>query len=196
MEAGMSLREVEKESGVRRSEIQRLEAGSQDFRLISFLKLCAALGLPPASILDQAVSCSRPYYIERVKGDPQFSREIVSRKIPARSMYERRFASAIGSLAAPAAHLLRCSSPTVIAAYAKYPRPELQASFVKFSQKLAFEIEPLDRLSLIKGIRAAPIDTLRLLGLLDEGYITEALSSCKKGTPWTPFVLLPDAVPR
>lgn len=191
LSAGLSLREIESESGVARSEIQRLESGSQDFRLVSFLKLCAALGLPPSSVLDQVITCDPNYYAALVALDPFFKAELADVSIEAGSQKAELYSLYIGSLAAAAAQLLRCSNPPLRASLARYPNGKMQAAYIDFSRKIDFEMEQLDRLGIIRALKGSPISELKNQGLWNKEYLLAPLDKVKKTTRHPIWILFP-----
>src|SRR5713101_10199907 len=69
---GLSLRELERQTGVSDSEIHKVETGNQECRLSSFIKLCSALGVPCGLVLDQVISSSFAYFAKIVPTDPVF----------------------------------------------------------------------------------------------------------------------------
>ena len=124
MAANLSLRDLERASGVSNSEISKVEAGKQQCRLESFIRICSALGIPCGEAIDFA-TWGNPnfYFLQVVKPAFLFSR------------LERQWKSELlqpnlAILASFTAHLILCSNPVKMASLATYPCDEIRNVFL------------------------------------------------------------------
>jgi transcriptional regulator with XRE-family HTH domain len=171
LRAGFSLRDLEKRSGVSDSEIFQVESGSQECRLASFVRICAALGIPCGHVLDNVVSSNFAPYFKKIMENPSIERltgdgcEVVRKPL----------ALILAMMASFAAHLVRCSRPSDRAKSTDYPSDQIKASFLQFASSLESEEAPLERLSILKALSDDPIAEMSRLALLDVKAIKSLL---------------------
>lgn len=159
MRAGLSLRELEKRSGVSDSEIHKIETGSQECRLSSFIKVCAAIGIPGGLVLDQVVSSSMAYFHPIVEKDSTLE-SFINAHWKVNSFGKRALTGQIACLCSVAAHLLRCADATRKAASFQYPDPHTERVFVDFGRTVDETSEGLERLSILAALEQSPLAEL------------------------------------
>jgi len=157
--AGLSLRELEKQSAVSDSEIHKIETGNQECRLSSFIKVCAALGLPGGLVLDQVVSSSMAYFHPIVEKDPTLE-SFIKGHWKVNSFGKRALTDQIACICSVAAHLLRCSDPKRKAASFQYPDPHTEKAFIAFAHTVDETSEGLERLSILAALVRGPLAEL------------------------------------
>jgi transcriptional regulator with XRE-family HTH domain len=157
------------------SEISKVETGSQDCRLETFIRLSQALGRPPAEVLDEVFHfASIPNeFAEIVSRDEEFAvlvtqYEVRPNKVPL-------FAAFIGAWCNHVDTLTRCSNAErewrrVTPQIAAIREPMLR--FAKFADS---SLTPKSRTELQRDLRIRPISQLRNLGLLDEAALHQCV---------------------
>ena len=169
-EAGLTLRALEAKSGVANSEISRLESGIQDCRLLSFIKIAAALGLPACPVIDLALFVDAMSYEPAICANPRFKEMVKALKLQGDipSFY-------VAVVAAFAAQLLISSKPTAVVIDMAYPTEDLREAFERFANSVESGMKAQDRLALLLKLRENPLDALiekklMSLSLLDDVY--------------------------
>lgn len=178
--AGMSLRDLEKRAEVSDSEIHKIEAGNQQCRLSSFVRVCAALGLPGGLVLDQIVSSSFAYFTKRVFTDRDLPRILDTYSVSPSTFAERVIVDQLGSICSVAAHLVRCSNATRKARALDYPAEDLKRAFVQFAQRIDNTSEGLERISIVSGLETTPIRELEQHGLMYSAFLSDLVEQAKR----------------
>lgn len=127
----MTLRDLERASGVSNSEISKIESGSQDCRLESFVKISIALGIPFGRLLDDLVLPDFPGYSDRILTETLLL-DVTASCVELRPA----FALNMGMIAAWAAHLIQCGHPILRARRVVYYSEALYRSFESFARFL------------------------------------------------------------
>jgi len=174
--AGVSQRYIEVVTGVAHSEISKVEKGSQDCRLDSLVRFCAALGVSTGYVLDQVVAANPLYYAARIKHDPRFQ-DLVSDHPGMAAMLTFNLAV----IAAFAAHLIRCHRPTERAETIDYPDEGLRLVFVKYAKQVEGLSGPADKLRLLEAWKERPVDTLSRFGFLEMNLVLKVLAALTSG---------------
>ncbi|SRR6266542_1885488 len=165
----LSLRDLERQTGVSDSEIHKVETGDQECRLSSFVKICAALGIPPGLVLDEVVSSSFAFFEERARDDPTF-KEFCAKVGAGR---EEGLAAQIGAFCSIAAQLLRSSNATRKAESLRYPTDSVRKAFYEFAAFVDGTASGLERSNISKMLRRSPVAELRKRGLLDRPFFED-----------------------
>ncbi len=163
--AGMSLRELEKASGVTDSEIYKIEAGLQDSRLDSFVRICAALGVKVGQMIDDAVLPNMNHYMEPIERAGT-AKDFCKSLGVSDGGVEALVASLLGSYAAFIHHLLIASDPVRLSLDASYPSTDFAVRCQSFATR-ATAMEPLDKISMLRALRSNPGLELSNQKLLD-----------------------------
>jgi transcriptional regulator with XRE-family HTH domain len=179
LETGLSLRELERKTGVSDSEIYKIETGDQECRLSSFIKVCAALGVPGGLVLDQVVSSSMAYFFPLVANDPDFASFAASRWT-LNNFARHAVIDQIACLCSVAAHLLRCSDATRKAQSLRYPGPDTEKAFVAFGQLVDATSEGLERLSILAALERTPITELHRHNLICTPLLQDVVKKAKR----------------
>lgn len=166
---GLSLRQLEGQTGVSDSEIHKIETGSQECRLSSFIRISAALGIPPGLVLDQVISSSFAVFAGRIEGDPQF-KELCEIRWKCDPALSEALTTQLANFCSVAAHLLRCSNATRKAESFNYPSDALRKAFLSFAAFADGVGSGLERANVLRMLQRAPIGELRNRGLLDLGF--------------------------
>lgn len=174
--AGFSIRKLEEFSGVSNSEISRVENGSQECRLESFVRICAALGIPCGQILDQVVFGQPQLYEEKIAAQPAVVK-LLDRLKELGPLYLAN----MGIIASFAAHLIRCNRPADMARAVDYPDEGLRTVFLKFADLVELVRTPGDRLKLLELLRDNPLAVLMHYGLCDSEVVTRTLKALAEG---------------
>lgn len=169
--SGTSLVELEARSGVSDSEISRVEQGSQSFRLESFIRICAALGLPAGYALEHAVVFNPEPFEGKIKSHPLTPAICNNNKA-----VEDVFVKGMAGFAAFAAQLVSCSRPKDKASIVRYPDHQIEQRFIDFGYYLETSLPPEKRLSILLDLKKRPMDTLMGLRLISESLLRELVS--------------------
>jgi len=179
--AGVTLRELESRSGVNNSEIARLEAGIQDCRLDSFIRICAALGAPSGSLLDVIILVDPEPYVRAIETDTAFAKSVEKHGLEAGT------ASFLASvLAGLAAQLAISSKPTVAAIDIAYPNDEVRHAFICFAESLEYGATAKDRLAMLEKLKATPVEALKEMRLFADELFIRFYQSVKEGASTSP----------
>ena len=177
VKAGLSLRQLENRCGVNNSEIYKIEAGSQECRLESFIRICASLGLPAGVLLDEVVSSDFGFYQDRMASAPLMVK--LTERFPELRDY---VAASFAVVAAWSAHLLRSARPVLKAGGVAYPADSMRTAFVRFAEQVEKLNDSEGRRALLDALAADPLAELFRLKLLNvelmQDYI-KALVSAK-----------------
>lgn len=186
LQRGLSLRELEALSGVSNSEISKVESWRQDCRFESFVRLCAALGIPPGRILDDSSFSNVGVFHRCLLADPDFNAIVTELRA---DKYREPLALNLASACTFAAILLRCSCALRRASAATYPNVEMKSAYAAFAARLDAADDHLERSGIIDALLSHPISELRNQGLISRPWLT-ALAQPKKVRPtvWTPYV--------
>jgi transcriptional regulator with XRE-family HTH domain len=179
--SGVSLRELEARSGVSNSEISKIESGSQACRLESFVRLCAALGVPCGYILDHVIVFDFAAYYPQIKGHPAFQ-SMFKDYVPIQSV----LAANIAVFAAVASQLVLSTRPSVKAASIEYPHSDIRQAFLAFARALDKSIPPSERVTLLKVLQSDPWDTLITFRLLDSPLLFKLIEFMNSGASTNP----------
>ncbi len=167
---GISLREMEKRSGVTDSEIHKIETAQQECRLESLVSICAALGVPPGRVLDDAFTANTGLFNQCISADAGFPRLLEEYKMTD-SAERRDVPMILAQFCAVAAYLIRCAAPIRAARFLDFPSDSINAHFLRFSEHLDRMGDGLERLSILESLMTTPISTLRNLGLFPDEYL-------------------------
>lgn len=178
-----SLRELQARSGVSDSEISRIEKGGQDCRLESFIRICAALGLPAGFILDNAVAFALTSFETGVKDHPLIL-EIANKNKGLIDVLSQN----VSAFAAFAAKLLISSRPLENAAAPRYFNRELEARFIDLGHYLDDYVPPQKRLAFLLALKARPVDTLAELRLISSAILRELAEPLLLGKTTNPVL--------
>jgi transcriptional regulator with XRE-family HTH domain len=187
VEAGYSLRQLEQVSGVSDSEISKVESGSQDCRLESFVRVSAALGLPAGHLIDSVVTGDLLYFYPLVVQSAAF-KQLPKKPVGA----EHILGYNLASCASFYAHLIRCSRPERLAQLVVYPSKSLHQLFLASAASL--ETWPRHkRISTIKALRENPMSALSGIGVLDIDFAGDVIlalmnESWSKPDWWEPVL--------
>lgn len=162
----MSLRELERRSGVNNSEIFKIESGEQDCRLESFLKISAALGIPWGRTLDDVIFTSHLPFADQIQKEPALRR--FQEKFPEGL---KQIALNIGMLAAWAAHLIYCGHPVMRARRVFYYSALLRDGFLTLAVLLDQLNDYGARREMIRELSAAPFRCLLAWNVLNDGVL-------------------------
>lgn len=179
--AGLSLRALESKSGVPNSEISKIEAGSQDCRLYSFIRIASALGVPAGATIDMILTVDALLYEPAIQADPTFGDMVRPLKTTASTA---SFLSAV--LAAFAAQLAISSKPTLVVIDIAYPNAEIRDAFVRFAEAVENGMKVEDRMALLVKLKGSPLQTLKELGLLTADLFKRFHDSVEAGTSTNP----------
>jgi transcriptional regulator with XRE-family HTH domain len=150
-----SLRELEARCGISDSELLRIETGSQECGLESFIRICAAMGIPWGEVLDNTVQADFVAYREAVVASFVFQKMA--------SKHEKQAVQLsfnVAMMAAFAAHLCRCSRPADRAKATVFPTAGIRAAFCRFSDRLDKNFTGRDRLSALTVERVSILSAL------------------------------------
>ena len=160
-ERGLSLRELERLSGVNDSDIHKIETEGQDCRLDSFIRLCAALGVPWGMILDDLITSRPSFFSKLLAVDADFLK--ILDEIGAPLTVEREYLkSQMASCCCVFAHLLRCSNPTRKAMLLEYPDPKLKESFLRFADDWTHRVDHVERTNVLSALKRSPLNELSI----------------------------------
>jgi transcriptional regulator with XRE-family HTH domain len=164
---GLSLRDLERKSGVSDSEIFNIESGDQECRLSSLVKLCAALGVPTGIVLDQVVSSNFMHFWEHVSQDVALSR-LTRRWLRRNPMVDHGIETQLAIFCSVVADLLRCSNAFKKAHSFTYPKDgdELRKAFEDFARRLDSLDDPLGRSSILTALNKEPVRELEIQRVL------------------------------
>ena len=178
---GVSLRELERRSAVSNSEISKLEMGSQDCRLESFVRISAALGIPSGRLLDAVLFVDFAAYQKQIGDHPAFQ------KLTARhaDLVELLGAN-IAIIAAFAVQLVLCSRPADVASSVEYPTASLREAFLRFAQGLHDAEVGYDRSRLLRQFDEHPIETLAVFKLFEWTNLEELFGALLAGGSTNP----------
>ncbi len=198
LRAGLSLRALEEISGISHTEIHKVEGGEQDCRMETFTRLCIAVGLQPATIIDCVFTSDFSFFTKQLLAEPRFDELAVSNGIET-FILQRYLASYLSCVCAVASHLARCSNPRKLAQEIDYPTEELKRSFLQFADRWSSERESLERLRVNENLRRNPVFELMNQQIEFHSYLTDCAQALKAGQTkkpkplWVPFV--PPLVP-
>ena len=177
----MTLRALEARSGVSNSEISKVEKGSQACRLESFIRICAALGLPAGYILDHAVVFNSAAFESGIRSDPMMQGIYAKNKT-----IEQIMVQTVAVFAAFASQLILCSQPVKKASMVRYLHSEIEKRFVEFGYFLDGYIPPERRLSILLSLKERTVDALLRQKLVTAPILRELAQSFlddKKANP-------------
>ncbi|MBI2928048.1 MAG: helix-turn-helix transcriptional regulator [Verrucomicrobia bacterium] len=164
LEAGLSLRDVERISGVNNSEIYMIEAGRQDARLDSFNRISSALGLPPGWAIDDTLWSKASFYMSALLKDPEFL-ALAAEMGGAELGPTEGLAAVLGNCCALAAQLARACAPRRFAARIRYPSEKVQDAFNAFAEQMDGTQTFAARAAILAGLRHRPLAELKAHGL-------------------------------
>lgn len=182
--SGMTLRALEARSGVSNSEISKVEKGSQACRLESFIRICAALGLPAGYILDHAVVFNSAAFEAGIRSDPMMQGICAENKA-----IEQIMVQTVAVFAAFASQLVLCSQPVKKASMVRYLHGEIEKRFVEFGYFLDGNVPPERRLSILLSLKEQTVDALLRQKLVTVPILREVAQSFlddKKANPAIP----------
>ncbi|MGB9475502.1 MAG: helix-turn-helix transcriptional regulator, partial [Candidatus Udaeobacter sp.] len=167
---GLSLRELERQTGISDSEIHKLEVGNQECRLSSFIRICSGLGIPPGLALDQVILSSYSFFIPRIRSDPGFKHLCRKRwkHYPGRW---KGLAVQLGMFCSTAAHLLRCADATGRAQSFLYPTNAVRKAFTQFAASVDQTNSGLERANTLNALKRQPTAELKTRGLLELRFL-------------------------
>ncbi len=171
---GLSLRELEANSGVSDSEIYKVERGEQECRLESFIKITTALGVPPGWLIDDVIRTNDGIFAEAIKGDALFASLLVEMKVTDATA-KQEIAILLSKFCQVVAFLLRCSNPARAAEFIRHQTPANRAAMVSFAARLNTLEGGAERLTVLGGLMRHPLTELRRLGLLPDSYLRRYL---------------------
>lgn len=176
--AGFSIRELEKRSGIINSEISRIEMGTQECRLESFVRLCWALGIPCGMILDQITFNDLTAQEKKMAAHPALAQLLKNDDVigPVLSLN-------MAAIASFAKHLIGCSRPVDRASAVAYPDDELRSVFIKFANTVDGIKSPSNRRKLQEQLEENPVATLGYFGLCDIEILKRVVSTLVMGKP-------------
>lgn len=195
-DAGLSLRDVENISQVSNSEISKVETDSQDCRLESFVRVCAALGVQCGVLLDQTIAINFVNYERRLVN--QAGSTLAGGDV------KEITAVNLATFASFFEHLLLCSRPLDRVRGVIYPHVSLQNIFLEIGESLERIKGSQTRFELLTLLKKTPLQVLERFGLLDTQLMMDVIAGLvadagkdsekklalgiKKGVPvWSPY---------
>lgn len=163
--SGLTLRALAARAGLSHSEISKVESGSQDCRLESFIRICTALGLPPGDVLDESVLFSSEPFVKGIKRHP-LTAEIGNKDKNAGVI----FAAEMATWAAFIAQLLVCSHPVKKASGIMYPDSDVDRHFLEFAFFLE-NLHPEKRLAILLALKEDPLQTLLEYRVMPKSFL-------------------------
>lgn len=190
---GLSLRDLEKATGISHSEIHKIESGRQDCRLSSFVEICVALGIPAGHVLDDSFSVSFSRFQAGVEADPQFVK--MFNDLGLAGVCKHSFFSIhIASVCAFAAYMVRCSFAGRVAKRTIYPSEDVSSAFTAFAHRLDELAAQLERAGIAKSLDTTPVFELQNQLLLPDSFLAGIASAikanAKKSAP-SPYRIVP-----
>lgn len=173
-QSGLSLREVQALSGIKNSEISKIEHGQQDCRLETFFKLVTALGLNPGHVLDDLITTTFFQFQLALQSDAEFEawcRRHNKWPYPS-GFFDVPLVTQVASYASVAAQIVRCSDPVRLAVRLQYPDESTRLAFVRFAEKLTGVVRPRERQAMLRSLQTRPFGALKELGV----FVEESLS--------------------
>ncbi|HZM02580.1 MAG TPA: helix-turn-helix transcriptional regulator [Candidatus Saccharimonadales bacterium] len=185
MDRGYSQLKLGELTGVTTSEIHRIEAGQQECRIETLLKLCGPLGTTPGWILDMALLSNISWFYHRIVADEDFKRLAIKLHVGDGSA---RVLACAGTLAAI---LVRASMPEKRVALESFPQDEWKRVFFAFAARLAeMNGDSTERATILHNLLACPVAELGRQGLIVE----EVLKRQAKGKKGEGFMWFPSDV--
>jgi transcriptional regulator with XRE-family HTH domain len=200
---GFSQRDLGATTDIAQSEIQKIEAGKQECRLSTFVKLCAELGVPGGWMLDLMMVSNVGLFYRVVKADKTFGLLMKAMEIEDSSLKDT-MAMHLGQSCVLAAILLRCSAPIRRAAVVPYPTEDLQRRYLAFAKQIEEKFSPVERATTLYPLREFPMTQLHNLDLLSretlalkrEHFFLPKSDKRKRTFAWDPAVLTFDDVAK
>jgi transcriptional regulator with XRE-family HTH domain len=174
--AGVSQRYIEVVTGISNSEISKVENGSQECRLESFVRMCAALGVSCGEVLDRVLVANPLPYEQKIKRSPHFQK--LAKDHPETTPI---LTLNLAVFSCFAAHLIRCSRPIELAKSTDYPDESVGLLFVKYAEFIETISKPADRLKLLEAWRDLPVEMLAQCGFLETGLVSKVLMALLAG---------------
>lgn len=174
-----SLRDLEDKCGVSDSELLRIETGAQECGLESFVRICAALGVPWGEVLDNVVQANFSTYRDTVNSSAVFQKLVKHEKNAVGLSFS------VAQIAAFAAHLARCSRPRDRARGATYPSPAIRAAFCSYAERLdktfvvngRLSLLTVERMALLASLADDPVSELERHGLFNPDLMKDLSKS-------------------
>jgi transcriptional regulator with XRE-family HTH domain len=170
--AFVSQRYVELVTGVSNSEISKIENGNQECRLESFVRVCAALGVPWGYVLDQVVMANPLPYEEKIAFNPLFQK--LEQNNPEMAPILTLNLAVIASFCA---HLIRCSNPVERAMETEYPDESARTLFLRYAKAVSDLSAPGEKIQMIHRWRENPLGLLKAAGFLENDFILKFLAA-------------------
>jgi transcriptional regulator with XRE-family HTH domain len=170
---GFSLREVERLTGITDTELHKIETGSHECRLSSFIRLCVALGMPSGRMLDDTITGSWAFYAGAIRKNKE-SLHILTLFGADEKTFEPVIAN-LASCCAFAAHLLRCAFARRKAFKMEYPSKDLREAYLQFALSVDAIEENLERVSILKALRDHPLSELKQQKLFSEPFVRKLI---------------------
>lgn len=191
---GWSFSQLEQASGVSRSEIHRVENGAQDCRLVTFLRLAWALGVPWGHMLDNlSKPMEKKISLSWKKDDPKFAD--LEKTLDIKGWEDiGQFAAQVSEIAIFATVLARFGNASRQAERVIYPDSETKLAFESYAAKLDINEDWKWRLDLLRRLSQLPATTLEEEGILPIRFLRDFLHRApqiKNAYPhrkfWQPF---------
>jgi transcriptional regulator with XRE-family HTH domain len=182
----LSVRALARSSGVSHSQILRIESGEFDCLTSSFVRLCAAMGIPFADLLERCVLPELMIYKNAVDS------ELVNFS-PDDKNSQEAFADLVFGASIIFSYLVRTSSPVAMAHDFLYPSIDIEERFVQIARQL--ESRPMDvsqRYIFLNLLQQNPAATLnRFFGFpsrqeLENHIVLREAKNPISSIPWMP----------
>ncbi len=198
---GLSVGELAGLSGVSYSLIVQLEAGRENITIRTLARLCGALAISPARLIENAILVDRTFYrlaSEREDNEDGVFRAYLDEKGPLPDEAEKGLRRAsidlVSGCCQVVAAAVRSVEPLLIFSHAIRPEhPNLMSRFDEFSKrinKLGDEFKPFE---LLKDLRAKPYWTLKKNGVIDRSVLHEFITWSEGQHPrktWDPMMTI------
>jgi transcriptional regulator with XRE-family HTH domain len=176
MDRGYSQLQLAALCDVTASEIHRIEAGQQECRLETLLKLCGPLGTTPGWILDMVIQTNPALFIGKVQADDEF------KVLSATFGVGNSAAMALCSAACLAAILVRASMPEKRVLVDSFADDRWKKPFFAFAVRLAvMNGDSTERATILHNLLERPVAELSRQGLIVESIFREM---GKAGKTW------------
>lgn len=184
---GYSLRDVEKLSGVSNAQVLRIEKGDFNCALDTFVRICCALGLPFASVLEQVISPQASSFWKGLDGNQKL--QPILEAAGADTEAKRRWALLfLQSLAAEVARLMYSDDPVARAQECQTKSSETKTALMEFARTLARPIPAQYRRVVVENLECAAFTELQRLGLLNQDsairILAGAITTMQAGSEW------------
>ena len=180
-EGFLTVRDVASATGLDFSHLSQIELGRPNISVDTFVRICAALGIPPGILVETCLFVSRSIYHVNWLNDEALKQWADMRNLA--EVEKKECADFIAGSALVLSYLLKSSNPLFFVERIEFVVQEQKGRFEDFARGFSPSKVPETRRALLLNLVADTWSTLRDLALLDDSFLEKYLAQNKAKLP-------------